>query len=487
MTDRNWYVAMIDGKQHGPYSDDRLRELVAGGTVEAETPVWCDGMSDWTKAAEIPGLVPQSLRPPPLPLPVRASAPKQNGSRAFSTTITPWPLFGRTLLVVVSQLLVVPTPWAVTSFCQWFVDHLQVPDRPRVAFTGRAGDIWYIFILSALCGYVGFVEFALQLATLPLGVLFLVIIGRWFFRNLAWQGQVAPLKFTAGYWAMLGWYVLFTLSAITVVGWAWALAAWTRWMCRHVEGSAKRLIFTASGWGVLWRTLLFALSLLLIIPIPWTFRWYTSWVVSQFALSSEGGAEKEPTFVLPGMGTDAKVSQQEKQAKVMVIDEAARANQRTAFDLSGMQDLSDHKFSQGDTLKSAVPSSAAITGQAFTKKGLLIGGLVIGAIIVAIALFQFEGTDLHLKVEVNTTRVGNLLSIQNVDHRPITIQSLTINDRSDCKLMLMGTTAPIAGTTPLFEKLTLNIGDAVSWLSNCNIIRVSVETDRGSEMYSFGE
>jgi hypothetical protein len=307
MTNRTWYVA-VGGKQHGPCSDERLQELFVDGTVKEDTLVWCDGMSNWAMAAEVPGLIPQSPRPTPPPLPTGPAQQKENGDRPFSTNFDVWPLFGRTLLVVVSQLLVVPTPWAVTGFYRWFADHIQVPDQPRVAFTGKAGDIWYIFILSALCGYIGFVDFALQLAIMPLTVLFLVIFARWFFRNLAWQGQVAPLKFTAGYWAMLGWCVVFTLSTITIVGWAWALTAWTRWMCRHVEGSARRLIFTASGWDVLWRTLLFLLSLSLVIPIPWTFHWYTRWVVSQFALGSEGGAGKEPTLVGPGADPQTQIA-----------------------------------------------------------------------------------------------------------------------------------------------------------------------------------
>ena len=59
MASRQWYTA-IDGQQAGPYSDERLSELVAAGMVRADTFVWCAGMKDWATAAEIPGLMPRS-------------------------------------------------------------------------------------------------------------------------------------------------------------------------------------------------------------------------------------------------------------------------------------------------------------------------------------------------------------------------------------------------------------------------------------------
>src|SRR5579863_7654580 len=56
MSDRQWYTA-TGGKQEGPFSDQKLRELIAAGSVRADTLVWCDGMSNWARAAEIPGLL----------------------------------------------------------------------------------------------------------------------------------------------------------------------------------------------------------------------------------------------------------------------------------------------------------------------------------------------------------------------------------------------------------------------------------------------
>jgi hypothetical protein len=279
MAERQWYTA-ISGKQEGPFSDERLRVLMAGGSVRADTLVWCDGMSNWTRAGEIPGLMSGARMPPPLPTAAGATG-------QLATKIRVWPYFGRVLLVIIAQIFIVPTPWVMTSFYRWFVDTIELPGGQRATFTGKPGDIWYIFMLNALCGYAGFVAYGAGLFVLPVTTLLLVIIVRWFWRNIAWEGQTAPLGFTGGYWPMLGWYVLTILSIITIIGWAWVATAWTRWMCRHIEGSARKLIFNASGWGFLWRTVLLVLFCIPLIPIPWTLRWYTLWLVSQCALPRE--------------------------------------------------------------------------------------------------------------------------------------------------------------------------------------------------------
>lgn len=46
------YFAMIEGRQYGPMEiDDMVKE-----GVRPETYVWCKGMSDWEKAAEVPDI-----------------------------------------------------------------------------------------------------------------------------------------------------------------------------------------------------------------------------------------------------------------------------------------------------------------------------------------------------------------------------------------------------------------------------------------------
>jgi hypothetical protein len=292
MAERQWYTAIGD-KQEGPFSDAQLRGMITASTVRADTLVWCDGMSNWTHAGNIPGLMGGAHAPPRLPV-MGAASPTAavvhtSAIGPLATTIPTWSYFGRALLVIIGQMFIIPAPWVMTSFYRWFVDRIELPGGQRVAFTGKPGDIWYIFILNALCSYLGLIGHYISLLTLPLTVLFIVIITRWVCRNLAWEGQADPLTFTGGYWPMLGWYVLLILSMISIVGWAWVTAAWTRWLCRRVEGSARKLVFNGSGWGILWRTFLFVLSCIPLIPIPWTLHWYTRWFVSQLGLAHEGG------------------------------------------------------------------------------------------------------------------------------------------------------------------------------------------------------
>ena len=56
MADRSWFFAS-QGQQQGPFPEAKLRELIAAGAVNAETLVWTEGMANWQRAAEIPGLM----------------------------------------------------------------------------------------------------------------------------------------------------------------------------------------------------------------------------------------------------------------------------------------------------------------------------------------------------------------------------------------------------------------------------------------------
>ena len=280
MADRQWFIGR-GNKPDGPYTDERLRALIAGGSVTADTLVWCAGMSAWAKAAEIPGLMASARRTAALPPGVAVAAPT---GPALSIDVGVWALFWRSLLVGVSELAVVPLPWMATNYLQWFVAQIALPQQQRVSFAGKPGDIWWAFILYGLCAILPIAHAAFQLVVIPLSPFLVLIITRWFVANLTWEGQKAPLQFTGGYWPLLGWTLLLPLSILSIVGWAWVATAWARWMCRHVEGSRRRLVFTASGWSYLWRGVAVALACIFIVPIPWMLRWFTRWIVSQLAL-----------------------------------------------------------------------------------------------------------------------------------------------------------------------------------------------------------
>jgi hypothetical protein len=295
MADRQWFVASGD-KQYGPYPDERLRQLIADGNVAADTYVWCQGMKDWLPAGDIPGLMP-ATRPPAMP--PRTMAPTTDGSAlALSTTVGVWPLFGRLLLLSLSAIVVIPFPWVTVNFLRWFVDHIELPRQQRVSFAGKVEDIWPILIAYALCSVASVavsvvtqrMELPFLVRTPPQWLFFFatafltLTIARWFYANLVWQGQSAPLHFTGDYWGQLGWMLLSAVATFTIIGWAWVLSAWGRWMCRNVTGSNREFVFSADGLNILWRTLVFSLSCIVLVPIPWTLRWYVRWLVSQFEL-----------------------------------------------------------------------------------------------------------------------------------------------------------------------------------------------------------
>jgi hypothetical protein len=280
MADRQWFVARGD-RQDGPYSDERLRALIRTGSVAAETLVWCEGMSAWAPASAIPGLMSSAARGSSLP---PAVLPRVHDDQHLALNVRVWGLFWRSVLLGVSELAVIPLPWMATNFFRWLVEHVELPRQQRAAFAGKPGDIWWVFILYGLCAVVGTVFEYAQLLLIPVTTFLALLILRWFFGNLTWAGQTARLRFTGGYWPLLGWTILLPLSILSIIGWAWVSTASTRWMCRHIEGSRRRLVFTASGWSYLWRVLVLALTAVFLIPIPWTVRWFTRWFVSQFVL-----------------------------------------------------------------------------------------------------------------------------------------------------------------------------------------------------------
>lgn len=72
----NWYYALGDSEQ-GPIPAAELKALAVDGTIGPDTLVWKDGMPDWKKAAEIPGLLPSAGSAPA----ARAKASRSSAGR----------------------------------------------------------------------------------------------------------------------------------------------------------------------------------------------------------------------------------------------------------------------------------------------------------------------------------------------------------------------------------------------------------------------
>jgi GYF domain 2 len=285
MSDRSWFLA-LDGQQHGPYPEAQLREFIADGRIAADTLVWTEGMADWQKAGDIPGLFARAAGPPGLPRsggPPAAAGGYDSGTLSIDVGL--WDLLGRGLLVAVGFLLVIPAPWAATNFYGWMISRLRVPERPNLGFTGQVGDIWYVFVVMALLTYLEFsgIRYLRYIVILVDGYLSWMLL-RWIAANFSSDGRQLPIAFDGNALTYVGWHVLIALSFVTIIGWAWVATAWTRWICRNVSGTRREILFNATGLEMLWRTIVFSLASVLIIPIPWVLRWYTLWYVSQFEL-----------------------------------------------------------------------------------------------------------------------------------------------------------------------------------------------------------
>jgi hypothetical protein len=290
MPNRSWFYA-ASGQQQGPFPEAQLRDLIARGTVRPDTLVWSEGMAGWQKAGEIPDLM---AMPPGMPSIPQGGGPPITaggygaGGGALSVDLPLWSFLGRCLLLVIGNMLVIPSPWTATSYYRWIVPRFHVPGRPNLAFTGEVGDIWYVFVALALTGYVGLYDNTVQLIAIPVQAFLSWMLMRWVVGKISSNGQPIPMAFNGSVWGFIGWQVLMILSFITIVGWAWVISAWMRWICRNIEGTRRELTFKGSGLQVLWRTLVFSFGCILIIPIPWLLRWYTQWYVSQLALVERG-------------------------------------------------------------------------------------------------------------------------------------------------------------------------------------------------------
>jgi hypothetical protein len=284
MAGRSWFYAS-EGQQQGPYPEIQLREFLARRTVTADTLVWTEGMANWQRAAEIPGLMCGTSSGPPA---FTQSGPSTragvHGGGPLSIDLPLWTFVGRGLLVMIGSLLVIPAPWTGTGFYRWFMSRIEVPGRPNLAFTGQPGDIWYVFVATGLMNYVGLIDGTLQLIAVPISGFLSWMLVRWLAAHLSSNGQPLPIAFDGSAVTFIGWHLLMCISVITIIGWAWVVAAWMRWICRNVSGTRRDVVFNGTGLEILWRTILLVIGGAFLIPIPWVLRWYTRWYVSQFEL-----------------------------------------------------------------------------------------------------------------------------------------------------------------------------------------------------------
>ena len=288
MSNRSWFFAS-EGKQQGPYPEARLHELIANRTVTAETLVWTAGMTGWQKAGDIPGLLSGGSGSPTVPAPGGQMTSAGHGGGPLSIEFGIWEFTWRSLALFIGIVFVIPVPWVILMYSRWIVSCVRVPQRPNLAFTGRAVDLMWFYALVILFIAAAWTQsqaLNLALTIVEFGLYWLLI--KWFVANLGSDGQPLGLRFSGSFWGFLGWSLLAVLSVITIIGWAWVYAAQIRWICRHIEGTRREVVFNGTGLEFLWRSIVTAIPCLLIIPIPWMYRWFTRWLASQTVLVEKG-------------------------------------------------------------------------------------------------------------------------------------------------------------------------------------------------------
>lgn len=292
----SWFYAS-EGKQQGPYPEGQFRDLIAQGVVRPDTLVWSEGMAGWQKAAEIPGLMTGGGAPPIMP----AGGPPMMGSGGYagSGSAAGGSLsvdFGildftwRTLVMLIGSCFIIPIPWLFVWYTQWIVSCVKVPGRPNLSFTGNAMAIvpWFFgfIVLAIVVGYTGIQILSTALYIVQI-VLYWMLL-KWMVANIASNGQPLGLSFTGSALGYIGWNLLFAISIITIIGWAWVAAAQLRWTYRNIQGTRREIIFRGSGLGILWRGIVAAILCGFIIPIPWVYRWIMNWFASQTELAPRG-------------------------------------------------------------------------------------------------------------------------------------------------------------------------------------------------------
>jgi hypothetical protein len=301
MSNRSWYSA-TNGQQQGPYPEAQFRDLIARGTVNAQTLVWSEGMAGWQKAGEVPGLMGGGMAPPAMPpggavmsgggYGVSAGGYAAGGALSLDFGILDFTW--RSLVLLLGLVVVIPAPWVIVWYLKWAVPCVKVPGRPNLSFEGTAGTIakWYfgtiaVIILLAVIGSISDSKGISNIGNLLQIVLYWLLL-KYLIASLASNGQPLALSFAGSFWAFLGWNILVLLSIITIIGWAWVYAAQMRWICRNIEGTRRAVVFKGTGLQYLWRLIVVGLLSALIIPIPWVFRWMLSWQLSQTELVDRG-------------------------------------------------------------------------------------------------------------------------------------------------------------------------------------------------------
>ena len=247
-------VLCIQRPATGPFPEAQLRDLITRGTVRADTLVWTEGMSGWQRAGEIPGLVPGGSGPPSIPQP--GGPPPMARAAAMAAVALSIDFrhsgscSGAACVFIIGMVLVIPAPWVATWFYRWIVSRASRAGtaEPRLHRPGRRHLVrLHRDRHSDLCG-----RGRPLLPAISLDPDSGCVCPGWSFagspRTSRSNGQPLPIAFSGSALGYVGWQVLLYVSVITIVGWAWVITAWMRWICRNIRARGAKSSSSPPDW-----------------------------------------------------------------------------------------------------------------------------------------------------------------------------------------------------------------------------------------------
>ena len=223
-------------------------------------------------------------------------------SARFDFTAGALGFFFRAFGLLFALTLVIPAPWAYCWYARWFASRVCLSGT-ALTFVGAPGGVavlavcsgilllvtvilgatdptpppgtWYESLLLAIYGPGDVWNVTLSLAAIPLNW----AVFRWVLNHIRFGS--ASFRFEGSVWGYVGWYLLTWISILTIVGWAWALAAFYRWMAQRTRHDEGTLDFVGRGHQLLWRFPALFLFCVPIVTIPWAIRWMTRWQIRQ--------------------------------------------------------------------------------------------------------------------------------------------------------------------------------------------------------------
>ena len=184
---------------------------------------------------------------------------------------------------------VVGIPAAAVFLYRWLAAKTETVNGNRFTFQGSFGkayalfgtqlvlDILLVLLVPLVAPHVGLVSRAgifgfVLLSRLVVDLTIAYLLLGYFVTNMVDAGG-RRLAFVGDGFGYVGFMLLILVSCFTIVGWAWAQGAYSRWICRNIRAEGVRVHFRASGWSILWRTFVYALCCIPIVTLPWASTW----------------------------------------------------------------------------------------------------------------------------------------------------------------------------------------------------------------------